>query len=127
MSILLTGGETMNPYYFINDLCVCCGAPVPGGRQVYRECEREPDSGGAFDVCLLDLIAIQTDCTYLSDLRFMDSTQRAALAERLKRLTPRASDLRDWNDALQYLTGDGQPRATAEEARAALIAGLSAR
>ena len=115
----------MNPYYVINDLCVCCGAPVPEGRQVCRECEKGPGSRGPVGACLLDLIAIQMGCTYLSDLRFLDSPQRAALAERLKRLTPKSSDLRDWNDALQYLTGDS-PKATAEDARAALIAGLTA-
>lgn len=74
---------------------------------------------------LLDLLTAQMGCDYLSDLRFLDSTQRAALAERLKWLPDRASSLRDWNDAV-YLTGDSVPRVTAEEVKAALIAGLTA-
>ena len=76
-------------------------------------------------MCLLDLIAILVGCTYLSDLKFLNYTQRVKLAEKLKLLTPRGADLRDWNDALQYLIGDRQSRATAEEAKAALIAGLT--
>lgn len=77
-------------------------------------------------ISLLDVMAVQMGCMYLSDLRFLNSGQRALLAQKLERPTAEDKDLRDWNDALQYLTGDGQPRATAEEARAALIAGLSA-
>lgn len=115
----------MKPYYLINDVCVCCGAPVPEGRQVCRECEVGPVKRPV-GASLLDLIAAQMGCDFLSDLRFLDSTQRAALAEKLKQLPARASNLHDWNDALQYLTGDSAPRATADEARAALIAGLTA-
>ena len=116
----------MQSHYLIHEACVCCGAPVPEGRQVCRECEKRPGSGEPLGACLLDLMAIQMGCTYLSDLRFLDSTQRAALAEKLKAVTPRASDLHEWNDALYYLTGDSQPRVTAEDARAVLIAGLTA-
>lgn len=39
----------METYYVINDICVCCGAPVPEGRQVCWECEKkisEQDNGG---------------------------------------------------------------------------------
>lgn len=76
---------------------------------------------------LLDVMSIQMRCDYLSDLRFLNGGQRALLAQKLERLTAKAEDLPDWNDALQYLTGDSQPRATAAQAKAALIAGLSAR
>lgn len=31
----------MRPYYLVNNLCVCCGAPVSEGRQVCRECENQ--------------------------------------------------------------------------------------
>lgn len=74
---------------------------------------------------LLDVMAVQMGCMYLSDLRFLDSSLRVALAEKLQKLPPKAADLHDWNDALNYLTG--QPfQGDAEQARAALIAGLSA-
>lgn len=39
----------METYYVIDDMCVCCGAPVPEGRQVCWECEKrysERDNGG---------------------------------------------------------------------------------
>lgn len=54
---------------------------------------------------LLDLLTIQMNCDYLSDLRFLSPEQRCYLAQRLNRLTPREKDLREWNDALFYLTG----------------------
>lgn len=37
---------------------------------------------------LLDLVSIQMGCEYLSDLRFLDSGQRAALAWKLERIPP---------------------------------------
>lgn len=76
-------------------------------------------------ISLLDVMAVQMGCMYLSDLRFLSSGQRVALARKLEKIPPRTSDLHDWNDALDYLVG-GPAQPTAEEARAALIAGLSA-
>ena len=76
---------------------------------------------------LLDVLSMKMRCDYLSDLRFLNGGQRALLVQKLERLTAEDEDLPDWNDALQYLTGDSQPRATAAQAKAALIAGLSAR
>ena len=69
---------------------------------------------------LLDLLAIQMKCDYLSDLRFLSSEQRRYLAQKLDRLTPREEDLQDWNDALTYLTGMPQGK-TAVEAKRNLI------
>lgn len=54
---------------------------------------------------LLDLMAIQMRCMYLSDLRFLSLEQRRYLAQKLERLTPREENVREWNDALGYLTG----------------------
>ena len=90
-----------------------------------------PDNAGGSigerqGMCLLELIAVQMDCTYLSDLRHLSCGQRRCLAEKLKRITPMESDLRDWNDALQYLTENKELKATAQEAKSALIAGLAA-
>lgn len=69
---------------------------------------------------LLDLMAIQMGCAYLSDLRFLDIGQRQYLAGKLERLTPREADLREWNDALDYLTG-APPEKTAQAARERLV------
>lgn len=77
------------------------------------------------ETSLLDAMAIQMGCDYLSDLRFLDSSQQAVLAEKLKNLPSSMSDLHDWNDALQYLIGQ-PPQSDAEQAKAALIVGLSA-
>ena len=72
---------------------------------------------------LLDLLSIQMGCMYLSDLRFLSPEQRRYLAQSLERLTPRKEDIREWNDALDYLTG-APPEKTAQAARERLIHAL---
>lgn len=52
------------------------------------------------ELSLLDAIAIEMRCEYLSDLRYLDSSQRALLAEKLKQVSIKPDSLRDWNDAL---------------------------
>lgn len=78
-----------------------------------------------FKIDLLEALSIQADCTYLSDLKHLDGLRRARLVRALERVPPDAAELREWNDALEYLTG-AQSCADAEQARAALITGLSA-
>lgn len=73
---------------------------------------------------LLDLLSIQMGCMYLSDLRFLSLEQRRYLAQRLDRLTPRQEDIREWNDALEYLTG-APPENTAQAAKERLVHLLS--
>ena len=73
---------------------------------------------------LLDLLTIQMKCDYLSDLRFLTQGQRQYLAQKLDRLTPREEDIRDWNDALDYLTG-APPERTAQAAKAKLVQELA--
>lgn len=74
---------------------------------------------------LLDAMSSQMGCAYLSDLRFGDGTQRGILAGKLENIPATAANLRDWNDALDYLTGDSRPMADAEQTKAALIAALA--
>lgn len=69
---------------------------------------------------LLDFAAAEMGCAYLSDLRFLSDRQRHYLAYKLQKLTPRKEDLHDWNDALEYLTGES-PERTAHAAKARLV------
>lgn len=78
-----------------------------------------------FKIDLLDALSIQLDCAYLSDLHHLNDWQRTRLIRALEQTPSDAAELRERNDALEYLTG-ARPRADAEEARSALIAGLSA-
>ncbi len=73
---------------------------------------------------LLDTMSIQMGCTYLSDLCFLSGFQYRKLAEILNSLPAEAFDLREWNDALHYLTRENQPGMNAEQSRAVLIAWL---
>lgn len=73
---------------------------------------------------LLDLLSIQMGCMYLSDLHCLSLGQRQYLAQTLSGLTPREEDIREWNDALEYLTGT-LPEQTARAAQRRLIDLLS--
>lgn len=73
---------------------------------------------------LLDLMSIQMGCMYLSDLRFLSQEQRRYLAQKLDRLTPREENVREWNDALSYLT-NAPPETSAQAAKERLISLLS--
>lgn len=73
---------------------------------------------------LLELAAGWLDCEYLSDLRYLDEPQRTRLVRLLEKLPADTADLREWNDALDYLTGQ-PPEATAEVARVSLLRALN--
>lgn len=73
---------------------------------------------------LLELMSTQMGCTYLSDLRFLSPAQRQHLAWEVERLVPQEEDVRDWNDALDYLTG-APPEETASAAKEQLVDLLS--
>ena len=68
---------------------------------------------------LLEYLAGRCHCVYLSDLRFLNEAQRRRLAREVEAVSADAVSLREWNDALEYLTGR-PPEQTAEEARARL-------
>ena len=72
---------------------------------------------------LLDLLAVQMRCTYLSDLRFLSNMQRRHLARMVDAVVPLDEDLWEWNDALEYLSGL-PPQKTAIEAKTALVKAL---
>lgn len=68
---------------------------------------------------LLEYLAGRCHCVYLSDLHFLNEAQRRRLAREVEAVSADAVSLREWNDALEYLTGR-PPEQTAEEARARL-------
>lgn len=70
---------------------------------------------------LLDLMAVQVQCEYLSDLRYLDDYKRSMLAQKLRVIPAEDEDIDDWNDALSYLTGDFQPMDHAEQAKEMLL------
>lgn len=72
---------------------------------------------------LLDLLALQMKCTYLSDLRFLNDVQRWPLARVLESYVSLDEDVQEWNDALEYLSGQ-PPEETAIGAKTALIKAL---
>ena len=58
------------------------------------------------EMSLLDKMAKQTDCAYLSNLHYIDDSRRLHLAEALKNFPAEGASLSDWNDALKYCTGE---------------------
>ncbi len=76
-----------------------------------------PFSAGS---ALLDLLSLRMGCAYLSDLRYLGGARREKLAGEVERLPAREEDLREWNDALAYLT-EAPPEPTARAAKERLI------
>ena len=65
------------------------------------------------NMSLLDAMAVQAGCEFLSDLRA------------LEKVSPQSGTLFEWNDALEYLTGEPhQP--TPEAAKERLMCSLAA-
>ena len=69
---------------------------------------------------LLETLARQMDCAYLSVLKYLDPRRRKKLAGLVRSLEACAVPCAEWNDALIYL-GGGESCSTAEKARTALL------
>ena len=69
---------------------------------------------------LLEYLAWQAGCAYLSDLHFLTPAQRVRLRRAVEALPPESVPLRSWNDAAASIAGAG-PAATPEAAREALL------
>lgn len=78
----------------------------------------------ALTLHLLEYLSHRAGCAYLSDLKYIDSWQRARLVHVLEEIPAEATDLHTWNDALDYLA-QAPPEQTAEAARSRLITALS--
>lgn len=73
---------------------------------------------------LLERLAKQMGCCYISDLKNLDSAGKGKLAQELLHISADAYSLRQWNNALEYLVK--QPiQDTAEAAYALLCSALS--
>ena len=72
---------------------------------------------------LLEILARQMGCEYLSDLKYLDPTGREKLAGLVRGIAPGEAPQTEWNDALTYLTGQ-DPLQDADAARAALLAAM---
>lgn len=53
---------------------------------------------------LVDYLAAQLGCEYVSDLHFLDTLSRLRLAHVVSKLSPDDWPLEEWNDALKYVT-----------------------
>lgn len=69
---------------------------------------------------LLDWMARQAGCEYLSDLRKLTGRQRLSLMTALEPVKAQEQEIHQWNDALDYLFR-GKARPSAAEARDAIL------
>lgn len=69
---------------------------------------------------LLDLLAENARCPFISDLRQITGKERLRLAEKLEEISPSEYPLPVWNDVLSYLIS-APPQQTPEAARKLLI------
>ena len=72
---------------------------------------------------LLDYLAFESECEYISDMPTIGMTGKWKLYCAVKKLEPDIYALSQWNEALTYLTRRG-PENTSEEARSALLQAL---
>ena len=73
---------------------------------------------------LLERCTEEVGCTYLSDLRYLDTKERFRLAGAVEQIPPGEYSLTEWNDALDYLAG-GAPAPSTGEAKQRLLLGLT--
>lgn len=73
---------------------------------------------------LLERCTEEVGCTYLSDLRYLDTKARFRLAGAVEQIPPGEYSLAEWNDALDYLAG-GAPAPSAGEAKQRILLGLT--
>lgn len=73
---------------------------------------------------LLERCTEEVGCTYLSDLRYLDTKARFRLAGAVEQIPPGEYSLTEWNDALGYLAG-GAPAPSTGEAKQRLLLGLT--
>lgn len=72
---------------------------------------------------LIDFLATRCHCAYISDLRHLDCLEKIRLAREVERISANACTLREWNDALKYITY--QPSSdTASDAKESLLTSL---
>lgn len=81
-------------------------------------------SRNALTLPLLEFMQHKAGCLYLSDLQNIAGWQRSRLARELEQIPAEDAGLREWNDALAYLTG-APPEETARAARERLMILLS--
>lgn len=74
-------------------------------------------------ISLVDYLAAQIACAYISDLRFMDTLEKIRLFHVIRKLSPSDWSLRQWNDALEYIANK-QAADTVEAAYEELLASL---
>lgn len=76
------------------------------------------------DVSLLEIMQARMNCEYLSDLHQLSDVDRKRLSREWEKIRPEDASLREWNDALAYLSNN-PPEQSAEAARERLIQSLS--
>lgn len=72
---------------------------------------------------LVDMLAQELGCQYLSDLSFLEDAQRTYLARIIQDTPLDAASLFEWNDALAYLV-ESPPEHDASSAKQKLLSSL---
>ena len=70
---------------------------------------------------LLDYLAYKMGCAYLSDLKFLKGWQITRLYTEIEKIQAEAFSSKEWNDALEYLTGMTSAEKTAKKSRECLL------
>ena len=65
------------------------------------------------EIPLIEWVAMEMNCEYVSDLRWLDARQRETLAAKLSKIAVSDCTRREWEDLCEYLTGS-KPEGAAE-------------
>lgn len=75
---------------------------------------------------LLDILAEELHCEYLSDLKYLNTAGKMQLVDLLANIPAERYSLHDWIDALNYFVHKSEQQQTAQTVRDLLLAALSA-
>lgn len=70
------------------------------------------------EIALLEYLAMETGCMYISDLKYQKSKTNISMI--IRKIPVELYSLREWNDAVKYLTGH-EEFLSAEKARDYII------
>ena len=76
------------------------------------------------DMGLLEILAFKSGCTYLSDLH--SGASLPLVRHAVREIEPSRFSLREWNDAVRYITGEEISFSSCEDAARYLLTGGAA-
>lgn len=72
-------------------------------------------------ISLVDYIGLRVGVTYISDLKYLGSSERNRIVSVLQKVEPSEFSRREWHDAIEYITSTDCSFVSVDEAKDILI------